>query len=116
LPGQIGQEVVTIEMNLIVALDRITTGQELFLDVRFPRGGQKSGQPIHVMHDLVGPRAGLDVTWPAHHGGHPPAAFPVGVLLAAERCHRCIGPCIHVRAVVGGVEDDSVVGNAQLIQ
>ena len=50
LPGQIGQEVVTIEMNLIVALDRILTGQELFLDllITFPAPPQAELPPTRM--------------------------------------------------------------------
>ena len=48
--------------------------------------------------------------------GHPEGAFPVGVLLAAERGHRAVGPGVHVRAVVGRVDDDRIVGDAQILE
>ena len=60
--------------------------------------------------------AGRDVAGPADHLGHPERALPVGVLLAAERRHAAVGPGVHVRAVVGAVDDDRVVGDAQLVE
>ncbi len=41
---------------------------------------------------------GRDPAGPAHHHRHAERAFPVRVLLAAERRHRPVGPCVHVRA------------------
>ena len=46
---------------------------------------------------------------------HAPCAFPVGVFLAAERCIGAIGPSVVLWAVVGGIHDDGVIGDAQLI-
>src|SRR5215471_13463756 len=43
-------------------------------------------------------------------------AFPVRVLFVAKRRHRGIRPRIHVRAVVGRVHDESVIGDAQIVQ
>ena len=61
-------------------------------------------------------RPGLDLARPADHAGHPERPLPVGVLLAAERGHRPVRPGVHVRAVVGRVEDDGVVGDAQVVE
>ena len=38
---------------------------------------EESRQPIHVMHDVVRNRAGLDVPRPTNHGRHAPSALPV---------------------------------------
>ncbi len=43
-------------------------------------------------------------------------AFPVRVLLAAERRVGAIRPCIVLGAVVGGIHDDGVIGDAQFIK
>ena len=48
--------------------------------------------------------------------GHAEGAFPVRVLFAAEGRHRAVGPGVHVRAVVGRVDDDRVVGDAQIVE
>ena len=79
-------------------------------------GRKQSGQPVHVRHDVVGDGIGLDLARPAHHGGYPVGPFPVGVLLASEGRHAGVGPGVHVRAVVGAIEDNRVVGNTQIIE
>ena len=53
---------------------------------------------------------------PADHGGHAESAFPVGVLLAAERRGRRVRPGELVRTVVGRVDDDGVVGDAKIVE
>ena len=60
--------------------------------------------------------AGRDLARPAHHRRHAEGAFPVGVLLVAERRHAGVRPGVHVRPVVGAVHDDGVVGDAQLVE
>ena len=59
---------------------------------------------------------GFDLARPAHEDRNPPAALPIGVLFAAERGDRGIGPAVVVGAVVGRVHDDRVVGDAQLVE
>src|SRR4029077_7697294 len=54
--------------------------------------------------------------WPADEAGHTPATFPVGVLLTAERAGGAVRPRIVLGAVVGGVHNDGVVGDTQLIE
>ena len=57
----------------------------------------------------------FDFAGPAHETRNAPRAFPVCVLLAAERCVGAIGPSVVLGAVVGGIHDDCVISNAQLI-
>ncbi len=81
-----------------------------------PAAAQERREPVVVLDDVVGDRAGGDVTGPADHLGHAEGTLPVGVLLAAERGGRSVGPGVGVRAVVGGVDDDRVVGEAELVE
>ena len=60
--------------------------------------------------------ARLDVAGPADHRRHAEGAFPVGVLLAAERRRRRVRPGELVRAVVGRVDDDRVVGDPEVVE
>ena len=53
---------------------------------------------------------------PAHHRGHAVTAFPVGVLLAAERRGTAVGPRERLGTVVGGVDHDGVVGDAEIVK
>ena len=59
--------------------------------------------------------ARLDLAGPADHLGNPERALPVGGLLAAERGGRAVGPAVGVRAVVGAVDDDGVLGDAEFV-
>jgi len=56
------------------------------------------------------------MTRPAEHRRYAVSALPVSVFLTAEWCHRCVRPAVHVRTVVGGVHDESVVHHALIIQ
>ena len=80
------------------------------------RRGDERREPVVVLDDLVGDRAGGDLAGPADQLGDAEGAFPVGVLLAAERGHRAVGPGVHVRAVVGAVDDDRVLGEPELVE
>ena len=53
---------------------------------------------------------------PAHERRHPVGALPVGVFLAAERRGAGVRPGVVVRAVVGRVQDDRVVGDAEIVE
>ena len=90
--------------------------KQLADDVRLAGDGAQRGDPVVVAHQLVGDRAGLDLARPADQARHAEGAFPVGVLLRAERRHRAVRPGVHVRAVVGGVDNDRVVGDAHVIE
>ena len=69
-----------------------------------------------MAHEFVGDRAGLDHARPANQARHAERAFPVGVLLRAEPGHGAVRPGVHVRAVVAGVDDDGVVGDAHVVE
>ena len=58
---------------------------------------------------------GFDLPGPADHLGNAERAFPVGGLLAAERGRRTVGPAVGVRTVVGRVDDDGVLGDAEFV-
>ena len=60
--------------------------------------------------------AGLDMAGPAHHRRDAEGALPVRVLLRAEGRGGGVGPGELVRAVVGGVDDDGVVGDAHVVE
>ena len=60
--------------------------------------------------------ARLPLARPAQEGRHAVGALPVAVLLGAERRDRGVRPGVVVRAVVGRVHDDGVVGDAELVE
>ena len=77
---------------------------------------QQGREHVDVRDDAVEHRARLDLARPADEARHAPAAFPVGVLLAAERRVGAVRPGVVLRAVVGRVHDDGVVGDAELVE
>ena len=100
LPGQVGDEIVAVQMDLVGHVADLVALEQLVLHLRVAGHGQKGRQPVEVSDDLVGHLARLDLARPADHGRHPVGAFPVRVFLAAERRHRrrparcsCAGRC-----------------------
>ena len=69
-----------------------------------------------MAHHSVADAAGRDVPGPAQERRHAPTTFPVGVLLRPEGGDAGVGPAVVVRAVVGGVHHDGVVGDAELVE
>jgi hypothetical protein len=102
-------------MDLEVRVADFHALQELLFHVRNARGREKRGRPVQVRNNAVINRAGFDVARPAYHRGHAVSAFPVGVLLAAERRHARVRPGVRVGAVVGGIHDDGVVRDAEVV-
>ncbi|MET3930376.1 hypothetical protein ABIE51_002263 [Lysobacter sp. OAE881] len=84
--------------------------------IRVARSRQQRRQPVVMLDDLVAHRARRNAAGPADQLRNTESAFPVRVLLAAERRHARIRPAVHVRAVVGGIDDDGVFGQAQFVQ
>ena len=80
-----------------------------------PAAAAKVGQPVLVRDDAVERRARREMAGPADEAGHAVGAFPVRVLLAAERRGAGVGPGVVVRAVVGRILDDGVVGEAEVV-
>ncbi|MNQ93271.1 hypothetical protein D3C85_1087290 [compost metagenome] len=64
----------------------------------------------------VGVAARLDHTGPFHQQWHAVPALVGGALLPIERRGSAIRPTNLLRAIVGGVDDDGVVGDAQVIE
>ena len=73
-------------------------------------------RPVLGREDVVDLGARRHQAGPAHHRRHAVAAFPVGVLLAAERRGAAVGPGERLGAVVGGVDHDRVVGDAEIVE
>jgi len=50
------------------------------------------------------------------HGTRNARALPIGILLAAEPGHGPIRPRVHVRAVIGPVDNDGVIGDGEIVE
>src|SRR4051794_8142340 len=82
-------------MHLEGLAARAIAGEQLVLDIRFAGGSQQRGKPVQRREYLVRDLARLDAARPANHCRHAVGAFPIGVLLAAERRHAAVRPSPH---------------------
>jgi hypothetical protein len=78
-----------------------------------PAIAQNVGSQSWVLDDLVRDDPGRDFAGPSDEKRDAEGALPVGVLLAAERRHPT---AVHMRAVVGRIHDERVVGDPQRIE
>src|SRR5205085_8919799 len=53
---------------------------------------------------------------PPHERRHAITALPIGVLLAAERRRTAVGPSERLGAVIGRVDHDRIVGDAEVVE
>ena len=116
LAGQVRHKVVAVDVHLVRHVADRVPGLQLLDHVRLAGGRQEGRQPVVVLDDLVRDDAGRDLAGPADHLRHAEGAFPVGVLLATERRHPPVRPRVHVRTVVGAVDDDRVLRESELVQ
>ena len=116
LAGEQVALVVAVEVNLEGLAGGIVALQQLVLDVRLAGRGDQRRRPVLGREDVVDLGARRHQAGPAHHRRHAIAAFPVGVLLAAERRGAAVGPGERLGAVVGGVDHDRVVGDAEVVE
>ncbi len=108
--------IVPVEMDLEGLAAGVVALQELVDDVRLPRARHQRRQPVLAREDPVISVCGLGHAGPAHDRRNAVAAFPVAVLLAAERRGAAVGPREGLGAVVGRVDHDRVVGDAEVVE
>ena len=113
--GEVVQLVVAVEVDLEGLVPGFMAVEELFLDVGLAGRGEKRGQPVFARKNVGEAGAGLDHARPADKGRDAPAAFPVRVFLAAEGRGAGVREEADHRAVVGGVNDDGVLCQAEII-
>ena len=89
---------------------------QFLLELSVFGSGQECGESVLVGDDLIGDTAARDLAGPTDDTGHPIAALPVGVLFAPKWDHAAVRPREQLCTVVGGVHDDGVVGDAELIE
>src|SRR5262249_11883408 len=106
-------QVHPVEMDLeALAVERRAL-RHLLNQVRIARRRGEGGDKVLVRANVVDDGSGLDHAGPTDQAGHAEAALPIGGFLALEWRRAAIGPSEYLRAVVGGVDDDGVVGDAE---
>ncbi len=103
-------------MHFISRVANLVTGAQFFAHLRIAGNAKNGWQHVVVSDDFIRHLARLDPARPTQYRRHSVSAFPIRILLAAERCHPRIRPGVHVRTVVGRVHDKSVVRDAKVIE
>ena len=101
LAGEVWNHVVTVEMDVVLLATDRGAVQQLLGYVRIAGGREQRREHVDVRDDAVQDRTCLDLAGPAHEARHTPAAFPVGILLAAVRGVGAVRPRVVFRPVVG---------------
>ena len=109
-------QVVAVEVDLERLVSRLAALLAPFHHIRIAAGCGEGRDEIFMREHVVVHGARLDHPGPADHRRHAEAAFPVGRLLTAERGAATIGPAHDLGPVVGGVDDDGVVRDAQVVE
>src|SRR5262249_39038309 len=109
-------KIVAVKMNVEGLAVELAGLHALLDDVSISRSGGEGGNQVFVCEKLVVDGAGLDDAGPTDEHGHSVAALPVSGFFAAVRSAAAIGPGHHFRTVVGGVDNDGVVGDAEFIE
>src|SRR5260370_40807936 len=99
-------------MNFDRLVADLVAVEELLIYVWIARGCQQRRQHVLVGTYAVQDRARLDLARPAHEARDAPCAFPVRILLATEGRIGTIGPGIVLGAVISGIHNDGVIGDA----
>ena len=115
LAGQVGQQVVAVDVHLERLVADLVARLELLDDVGSPAAARNVGSQSWCWMISLDTAPGGDLARPADQLRDAERALPVGVLLTAERGHRAVRPGVHVRPVVGAVDDDRVLGDAELV-
>jgi hypothetical protein len=116
LAGEQVTLVVAVEVNPEGLAGGIVALQQLALDVRLAGGRHQRRRPVLGGEDVVDLHARRHQAGPAYHRRHAIAAFPIGVLLAAERRGAAVGPRERLGAIVGGVDHDRIVSDAEIVE
>ena len=85
LAGEVVELVVPVEVVLVLLAVNGGALEQAFRNVGVAGGGHQRREPVEAGDDAGRARAWLDVPRPADQRRDPEGAFPVGVLLAAER-------------------------------
>src|SRR6476659_3077696 len=105
LAGQIRNQVMTVEMDLVRHVSDLVAIEALLSDLVITGDGQNCWQHVDVRADPVQRRASRDLVRPAEETRHAPTTLPSRVLLATEGRVGAVGPGVVLRTVVRGVPD-----------
>src|SRR5210317_1674888 len=103
-------------MNTIILSANPVALTKFVFDLRVTRGREKRREPVEVRHYFIGNGSTGYVRRPANGTRDPICALPIGEFFTAVGCDTAIRPKAVLRAVVGVVNDDSVLRYSKRIQ
>src|SRR5262249_41180262 len=115
-----GRSVAEQKVHLVVAVEEVlvTIVAQLhpFEGLNLVVGGDgvscEGGEPVETGKDAVLNRAGFNLARPADNARHAETALKTCAFGGLKRCHPAIRPGEYFRSVVGGEDNDRVVGLA----
>ena len=116
LAHQVREQVEPVEVDLEGLLSGRVPLEQPLPDRRLAGGSEQGREPVLVGHDPVEHAPGGDLPGPSYEGGDAPGPLPIGVLLGPERGDPGVRPAVEVRAVVGRVHHDRVLGDPELVE
>ena len=115
-PLKKGIRFIAVEMDLEGLAVQRGALQQLVDQVGLARRRREGRDEVLVRADVVDDRAGLDDAGPADQARNAEGALPVGRLLALEGRGAAVRPGNPFGAIVGRVDDDGVVGGAEIVE
>src|SRR5262249_42885462 len=107
IPIQVDLEFLTVECGAL---------RKFFFYVANTCSSEQRREPIHQRNYVVVGGARFDHSRPAHHHGNAETTFPCRTLLTVEHRHSAVRPQRELGSVIGGVKNDGVIGNSQLVE
>ncbi|EAZ93416.1 hypothetical protein CY0110_16512 [Crocosphaera chwakensis CCY0110] len=62
-----------------------------------------------MRHNVIGDATRFNMSRPTNHKGNTESPFPTGVFFSSKRSHSSIRPAIHVRPVIGAIDNDGII-------
>ena len=100
----------------MISTRRLVALEQLLLDVRFTNSCHQGRQPVFMGEDVIDDGSRHHSSRPSDHHRHPESAFPGGAFLSTEGSRATIGPGDLLRPVVGGVDHDGIVRDAEFVE
>src|SRR6516225_4859571 len=107
---------LAVEVNVEGVRSELAVPHALLHDVGIARRRREGRKKVFVSEELIVDRSRLDHSGPADERGHAIATLKVRGFLTAIGRASAVGPGHYFRAVVGGVNDDGVVGDTEVFE
>src|SRR5262249_22280644 len=108
--------VVAVQVVLVGPATKLHALQQLLGDIGISGRCSQRRQPVKAREDAILDSARLDLTRPANDRRYAEATFENRTLGGSKWRHTAVRPGEDFRAIVGGEDDNRVVGFADVLQ